>query len=45
MLGEIYMELGEKQKARQEYQEAIQLAPEHTDWRERLRKITGERPP
>jgi Flp pilus assembly protein TadD len=43
LLGEIYVELGEKQKARKEYQEAIHLAPERADWRERLRKVTGER--
>jgi tetratricopeptide (TPR) repeat protein len=42
LLGEIYSALGEKQKARQEYQEAIHLAPERADWRERLRKVTGE---
>jgi Flp pilus assembly protein TadD len=44
LLGEIYAELGEKQNARHEYQEAIHLAPERADWRERLRKITGEGP-
>ena len=40
LLGEIYGELGQKQKARQEYEEAIHLAPERTDLRERLRKLT-----
>ena len=44
LLGEIYLELGEKQKATQEYEEAIHLAPERADLRERLRKVTGEGP-
>ncbi len=42
LLGEIYGKLGEMQKARQEYEEAIHLAPERADLRERLRKVTGE---
>jgi tetratricopeptide (TPR) repeat protein len=42
LLGDTYLELGEKQKARYEYEEAIHLAPERADWRERLRKVTGE---
>jgi len=41
LLGDIYTELGEKQKASEEYREAIQLAPERADLRERLRKATG----
>jgi tetratricopeptide (TPR) repeat protein len=42
LLGEIYVKLGEKQKARHEYQEAIHLAPGRAEWRERLRRVTGE---
>jgi len=44
LLGEIYLQLGEKQRATQEYEEAIHLAPERADLRERLRKVTGEGP-
>ena len=40
LLGEIYGELGQKQKARHEYEEAIHLAPTRADLRERLRKLT-----
>jgi Flp pilus assembly protein TadD len=39
MLGDIYSQLGEKQKATQEYQEALRLAPDRHDVRERLEKI------
>ena len=42
LLGDIYLELGEKRKAYREYQEAIRLAPERADLHERIRKITGE---
>ena len=42
LLGEIYAELGEKQKARREFEDAIHLAPERADLRERLRKVAGE---
>jgi tetratricopeptide (TPR) repeat protein len=37
MLGDIYLELGEKQKALDEYRAAVDLAPERFDFRERLR--------
>ncbi len=42
LLGDIYLGLGDKHKACQEYEEAIHLAPERADLRERLRKVTGE---
>ncbi len=42
LLGDIYLELGEKQKACREYEEAIHLAPERADLHERLRKVRGE---
>ena len=41
MLGDIYMQLGEKQKAAQEYEEAIRLAPDRQDLRQRLQKVRG----
>jgi cytochrome c-type biogenesis protein CcmH/NrfG len=44
MLGDIYSQLGEKQKAMQEYAEAIRLAPDRQDLRQRLEKIEGSRP-
>jgi Flp pilus assembly protein TadD len=40
MLGEIYSQIGEKQKAIQEYDEAVRLAPERQDLRQRLQEIT-----
>ena len=41
MLGDIYLQVGEKQKAVLEYEEAIRLAPGRQDARERLEKIEG----
>lgn len=41
MLGDIYTQLGEKEKARQEYEEAVKLAPERADLRQRLEKAEG----
>jgi len=43
MLGDIYSHLGEKDKARQEYEAAVKLAPERGDFRERLEKGQGSR--
>jgi Flp pilus assembly protein TadD len=45
LLGRIYAELGEKGKARQEYEEAVHLAPERADLRERLLQAGGKRKP
>jgi len=39
MLGDIYSALGENQKAKQEYEAAIQLAPESQYVRERLQRL------
>jgi len=39
MLGDIYAELGEKEKAMQEYEAAIRLAPDRQDLRQRLQKL------
>jgi len=39
LLGRIYAELGEKDKARAEYQEAVHLAPGRADLRERLLQL------
>ena len=36
LLGEIYAKLGEKDKARQEYEEAVRLAPDRANLRQRL---------
>jgi tetratricopeptide (TPR) repeat protein len=44
LLGEIYVDLGEQQKARTEYQAAVRLAPERADLRERLRKVSTDGP-
>lgn len=44
LLGDIYLELGEKQKAVAEYEEAMRLAPGRIDLRERLRKAGAEPP-
>ena len=41
LLGAIYTKLGEKNKARQEYQEAVHLAPERADLRQRLLETDG----
>jgi len=43
LLGGIYEKLGEKNKARQEYEEAVHLAPERADLRQRLLQM-GEKP-
>jgi Flp pilus assembly protein TadD len=43
MLGDIYSQLGEKQKATQEYEEALRLAPDRRDVRERLEKAEGRK--
>ena len=42
LLGGIYMQLGEKCKARQEYEEAVRLAPERADLRQRLLQLGGK---
>lgn len=44
MLGDIYMQLGEKQKATEEYEETLRLAPDRQDVRERLAKLEGKKP-
>ncbi len=44
LLGDIYLQLGEKQKAREEYEEAVRLAPNRSDLRERLLKVMGDGP-
>jgi len=44
LLGDTYMKLGERQKARREYEEAIHLAPERADLRELLRQAADESP-
>ena len=43
LLGGIYEKLGEKEKARQEYEEAVRLAPERADLRQRLLQLGGKR--
>jgi len=43
LLGGIYEKLGEKDKARQEYEEAVHLAPGRADLRQRLLEL-GEKP-
>lgn len=42
LLGGIYTKLGDKEKARQEYQEAVRLAPERADLRQRLLQSGGK---
>jgi tetratricopeptide (TPR) repeat protein len=42
LLGGIYAELGDKEKARQEYQEAVRLAPDRADLRQRLLQSGGK---
>ena len=42
LLGGIYVQLGEKYKARQEYEEAVRLAPERADLRQRLLRVGGK---
>jgi tetratricopeptide (TPR) repeat protein len=39
LLGDIYLALGEKQKALEEYRAAADLAPDRLDFRERLQKV------
>jgi len=43
LLGGIYVQLGGKSKARQEYEEAVHLAPERADLRQRLLQLGGKR--
>lgn len=43
LLGGIYAKLGDKEKARQEYQEAVRLAPDRADLRQRLLQ-SGRKP-
>lgn len=40
-LGEIYLNLGNREEAAREYEEAIRLDPARTDLKERLREIKG----
>ena len=42
LLGGIYVKLGEKDKAREEYEEAVHLAPERADLRQRLLQVGGK---
>jgi len=42
LLGGIYVQLGEKSKARQEYEEAVHLAPERGDLRQLLLQVGGK---
>jgi tetratricopeptide (TPR) repeat protein len=42
LLGGIYVQLGEKSKARQEYEEAVHLAPGRADLRQRLLQLGGK---
>src|SRR5437660_9997491 len=42
LLGGIYLKLGEKNKARQEYEEAVRLAPERADLRRSLLQVDGK---
>ena len=42
LLGGIYEKLGEKDKARQEYEEAVHLAPERADLRQHLLQVGGK---
>jgi len=42
LLGGIYEKLGEKYKARQEYEEAVRLAPERADLRQGLLRVGGK---
>jgi tetratricopeptide (TPR) repeat protein len=39
LLGNIYLELGQKEKARQEYEAAVRLAPDRADFRAQLLKV------
>jgi Tfp pilus assembly protein PilF len=42
LLGGIYTKLGDKEKARQEYQEAVRLAPDRADLRQQLLQSGGK---
>lgn len=42
LLGNIYLELGQKQKALQEYEAAVRLAPDRADFRENLRGLENQ---
>ncbi len=42
MLGDIYVQLGEKPKAVEEYEAAVRLAPDRQDLRQRLQKLSDE---
>lgn len=45
LLGNIYRELGQKEKAREEFQTAVHLAPDRAEFGEQLRKLeAGENP-
>ena len=39
LLGRIYLELSQPEKARHEFEEAVRLAPERADYRENLQKL------
>ena len=39
LLGSIYLELGQKEKAREEYEAAVRLAPDRADFRAQLEKV------
>jgi tetratricopeptide (TPR) repeat protein len=44
LLGNIYLGLGQKEKAREEYQAAVRLAPNRADFREQLQKVLTASP-
>jgi Flp pilus assembly protein TadD len=39
LLGNIYLDLGQKEKAREEYEAAVRLAPDRVDFRAQLEKV------
>jgi Flp pilus assembly protein TadD len=39
LLGHIYLSLGRRENAKKEYEEAVRLAPERSDFRENLRRV------
>jgi Flp pilus assembly protein TadD len=39
LLGNIYLELGQIEKAREEFQSAVRLAPDRAEFREQLRRV------
>jgi cytochrome c-type biogenesis protein CcmH/NrfG len=43
LLGQIYLGLNQPQKARDEFQAAVRLAPERADFRENLQKLERQR--